>query len=190
MADSTNINQLPTEPASGGSINPLPQHQPNSTQIPTEAMDNSQVMALDNSTIQQIVNGIQKATSTGSTALPSRDIPFSDESYTTDAQQNINYVPEEKKYDLDIKENEDEVIQQYKNYKNNEQWYEQYYNLLQTPLLIAILFFLFQIPVVKKTFVTNLPFFVKADGNLNLNGMIVYSLLFASIYFSFSKLLL
>ncbi len=193
MSDSTNINQLPTESTSGGSINPPPPALQNAIsqddQAPVPGIDNSQVMALDNSTIQQIVNGIQKANATGSTSLPSRDIQMSDEAYLTDAQQNINYIPAEKKYDLEINQNEEEVVEQFNYHKNNEQWYDDYYEMFKIPILILILFFLFQVPVVKKTFTNTFPFFVKEDGNLKLNGMLLYSAFFGSIYFLLNKLL-
>ena len=185
MSDSTSINQLPTDT----SINPGPPTNQPEASAPGSSTEANSLMALDNTTIQHIVNGIQKANATGSTSLPSRDIPQSMEPITNDPQQNINYVPQEEKYNLEIEETEDQVLNNYNYKKQNENWYEDYYDIFQTPILVAILFFLFQIPVVKKTFVNNLPFVVNGDGNMNLNGMLIYSFLFGSIFFLFSKLI-
>ena len=187
MTDSTSITQLPIDPANGGSINPI--SQPNDPMQSSNA-DTSRVMALDNSTIQQIVNVIQKAATSGSTALPSRDIPQTTENIMNDPNSNINYIPKEQKYDLDPEEDEEEITYTYnKNQKQNMNL-EYYYEILQIPILISILFFLFQIPVVKKLILINLPFLSKTDGNMNLHGLLFYSVLFGVCYFVLSILIL
>ena len=91
MSDSTSILDLPTDPVGGGNIsnniNMKIQEPSNKTQATTG-------MTLDQTTISQIVNGLQQASLTGSTQLPSRDIPMTTAGYSTDQQINPNYVPE------------------------------------------------------------------------------------------------
>jgi len=172
MTDTTNITQLPTDPTNGGSMNPI-----------STNSNNNQLMALDNSTIQQIVNGIQKAAASGSTALPSRDIPQNTNEIMNDPISNTNYIPKEQKYDLGSEEDEDNITYKHEQEQKQERSLEYYYELLQIPFLIAILFFLFQLPIVKQLILTNLPFLSKPDGNMNLNGMLFSSILFGAIYF-------
>ena len=172
MTDTTNITQLPTDPTNGGSMNPI-----------STNSNNNQLMALDNSTIQQIVNGIQKAAASGSTALPSRDIPQNTNDIMNDPISNTNYIPKEQKYDLGSEEDEDNITYKHEQEQKQERSLEYYYELLQIPFLIAILFFLFQLPIVKQLILTNLPFLSKPDGNMNLNGMLFSSILFGAIYF-------
>jgi hypothetical protein len=183
MADSTNIDQLPTDPVDGGSINPSPKIKNDSVEIPS-------VMTLDNLTIQQIVNGIQKASSSGSTTLPSRDIPTSTQEIITDPNSNTNYIPKSEKYNLDFEEDETQITNNYVNQEKSESALEKYYDLLKIPLLLFILFFLFQLPIVKQQFLTKLTMLSKVDGNFNLNGLIVYSLLFGISYFILNHLLI
>ena len=60
MSNTTSINELPTDPAGGGGI------QNNIGLITSE--NNA---TLEQSTINQIINGLQHATATGETSLPS-----------------------------------------------------------------------------------------------------------------------
>ena len=87
--NTTNINDLPTDPTGGGSISG------NVSLVASEATQNhpSSEISLDQSTISQIVNGLQQASATGVTGLPSRDIPRSTEGLTHDPQIQPNYVP-------------------------------------------------------------------------------------------------
>jgi hypothetical protein len=50
--------------------------------------------SLDQTTINQIVNGLQKASVNGLTQLPSRDIPRNTDTITNDAQIQPNYIPQ------------------------------------------------------------------------------------------------
>ncbi len=49
--------------------------------------------SLDQTTISQIVNGLQQASVNGATKLPSRDIPMTTSGHNTDPQIQPNYVP-------------------------------------------------------------------------------------------------
>ena len=87
---STSITDLPTDPANGGtiggniSLSTSENAQGNSNASPSS-------LSLDQTTINQIINGLQQAGS--STALPSRDIPRNVESITHDEQIQPNFIP-------------------------------------------------------------------------------------------------
>jgi hypothetical protein len=192
--NTTSINDLPTDPSAGGSIGgniSLVINEPvQNTVIPPQGQpqgppQNSQ-LTLDQSTISQIVNGLQQATLAGATQLPSRDIPLQTEQLTNDAQINPNYIPQPSQRDYINDMNIDNINDYYRSEKNQNSL-DSLYDELQAPLLLAVLYFLFQLPFFKKTVFKYLPFFCNSDGNYNFNGLIFTCALFGFIYYSLSK---
>lgn len=183
--NTTSINDLPTDPAHGPNINlvvnetapPVNNSQPSNT-------NNSQV-SLDETTISQIVNGLQQASVSGATTLPSRDIPLGTEQLTNDEQIQPNYVPEPATRDYINDDNDD--INNYYAAEKRDTALDSLYDEVQTPLLISILYFLFQLPFFKKLIGQYLPFLCHSDGNYNLNGLIFTCSLFGFIFYSLSK---
>ena len=146
---------------------------------------NNSQLSLDQITISQIVNGLQQASLAGATSLPSRDIPLHTEQLTNDAQIQPNYVPPPQTRDY-INESDDDINDYYKNEKNQSSL-DSLYDELQAPLLLAVLYFLFQLPFFKKNIFKYLPFFCHTDGNYNFNGLVFTCALFGFIYYSLSK---
>ena len=71
------------------------------------------------------------------------------------------------------------------NYNKNKQTIDSLdamYNEIQVPLLIIILYFLFQLPFFKKTLYTYIPFLFLNDGNYNINGYLFTSVVFGMIF--------
>ena len=66
---------------------------------------------------------------------------------------------------------------------------DEIYYEYQTPILLIILYFLFQLPFIRKFLFAYLPFLFNMDGNLNLNGNIFKSVLFGIIYYILLKIL-
>ena len=62
--------------------------------------------------------------------------------------------------------------------------FEQFFKKFQYPILSAMLYFLFQLPFMKKNLLTYLPFLFKGDGNYNNNGYVFSSILFGIILYS------
>jgi hypothetical protein len=99
--NTTNINDLPTDSSTGGSIsgnislaiNETNQNQNNMVPPPQTTQGFGSQLTLDQSTISQIVNGLQQASISGATSLPSRDIPLQTEQLTSDVQVQPNYIP-------------------------------------------------------------------------------------------------
>lgn len=172
---STNIFDLPTNPAAGsGNI------KMNTTESPTS---DSQI-SLDQSTINQIVSGLQQASATGATQLQSRDISQSTEGLTHDAQIQPNYIPPTSQHQEDyIQESYTQAQQQ----SQPADKLDELYNEIQIPLFLSILYFLFQLPIVKKQLFSYLPFLFSKDGNMNIHGFITTSVLFGFSFYSINK---
>jgi hypothetical protein len=149
----------------------------------------AQINSMNQQNINQFVSGLQQASAAGLTALPSRDIPQTQSHLTQDQQMQPNYVPQEHHntdYITEHQTNED-IIRKYNNKEQHANSLDEFYTNIQTPVLIAILYFLFQLPVVRKNLFKFLPALFSKDGNPNLSGYVVNSAIFAALYFSFSK---
>ena len=112
--NTTSINDLPTDPANGGSIGGNVSlitseiEGTNNTVISQPQQQNQSIgLSLDQSTISQIVNGLQQASLAGATQLPSRDIPINTDILTQDTQIQPNYVPPPREKDYIIESDED-----------------------------------------------------------------------------------
>jgi hypothetical protein len=189
MSDSTSIHDLPTDPTGGGNIS-------NNISLNATEMPNTSnplpttSLTLDQSTISQIVSGIQQASSTGATLLPSRDIPRTTENMMQDPQIQANYIPQVQQKDY-IREYEtpQEVLDNYNRNVKQTDTLDDMYEEFQIPLLLAILFFFFQLPIFKKKMFTFLPFLFFKDGNYNIQGYIFMSVLFGLFYYLLSKIM-
>jgi hypothetical protein len=185
MSDSTSILDLPTDPVGGGNITLSAteniQKQP--------ANHTSEGLTLDQTTISQIVSGLQQASLTGATQLPSRDIPMNTSYHSTDAQIQPNYVPESNKDDY-IKnyEQTSDMIDEYDRNSQRQSSLDDMYNEIQTPLLLGILYFLFQLPFFRKFLHIYFPVLFSNDMNLNINGFLFSSVLFGLLYYFLNKI--
>ena len=184
MSDTTNILDLPTDPAGGGNITIT------SSEIKQSSQNGGAGISLDQTTISQIVNGLQQASITGSTQLPSRDISMNTNNITTDPYVQPNYVPqvnEQPDYIKNYETNEDMINNYNKNTQNAESL-DEMYSEIQTPLLLAVLYFLFQLPFFKKNLFTYFPILFSVDGNLNINGFLFTSILFGLFFYTLNKI--
>jgi len=174
MENSTNINDLPQDSQNNrdqGNISLSVKEQPPSTQ-------------LDQNTINQIISSLQKAGLDSSTQLPSRDIPQNTNGHTIDEQVQPSYIPSSAKNDyINEYEENDDIVKNYTNKQNTSKSLDNLYDEMQIPLLIAILYFLFQLPIFKQLVFQYLPILCSSDGNLNLYGYLFNSSLFATIYY-------
>jgi hypothetical protein len=186
MNESTSILDLPTDPVGGGSVS-------NNISL-TANESNSQSpgpnLSLDQTTINQIVSGIQQASVSGATQLQSRDIPMITTNLSNDAQVQPNYVPLPPQNSVDyIKEYEEtsDMIDNYNRNANRQNSLDDMYNEIQTPLLLAVLYFLFQLPFFRKFLYSYFPVLFSNDGNLNINGFGFTSILFGLIFYILNK---
>jgi hypothetical protein len=184
---STNNNQMSTTsytqllPTSGGSTMNNPITMENSQQ-------SQQSQAPPN--YNELITQIQKAAVYGSTALPSRDIPMEPLKVANDVQSQPNYIPPPQFQEDYIKNSitPQNLVDTNSRQIKSGAYFDKLYGELQLPIIIALLFFLFQLPLVKQYNKKLLPFLFKSDGNPNLYGYIANSVLFASMIYVLLKL--
>lgn len=185
MSDSTSILDLPTDPIGGGNISN------NITLSATEAApQQGGALNLDQTTINQIVNGLQQASISGATLLQSRDIPINTNAHSNDPQVQPNYVPSPPQQNNDYignNEQSNDMINDYNKNMQRQNSLDDMYNEIQTPLLLAVLYFLFQLPFFRKFLFSYIPILFANDGNLNINGYVFTSVLYGVIYYVLNK---
>ncbi len=189
MSDTTSILDLPTDPVGGGNVsnNIVMTASEPANQQPAQSGSG---LALDQSTISQIINGIQQASISGATQLPSRDIPMNTNNISTDPHVQPNYVPPPPQMHSDYIKNYEQTSDMVDKYNKNAQHVnslDDMYNEIQTPLLLAVLYFLFQLPFFRKFLYTYFPVLFSNDGNLNINGFLFSSVLFGLIFYGLNK---
>ena len=126
-----------------------------------------------------MINDLQKASQSGVTSLPSRDIPMNTQQIVQDEQIQPNYVPESNNDYIGNNIMIDNTINQN---NSNINRLDEFYNTLQTPILLAILYFIFQLPIFKKYLLKYLPSLFGKDGNQNIYGYVFYSVMFGLCY--------
>ena len=207
MDNSTNISELPCNPlVSSTEISENIQiNNNNNSNLATSTtqherqcdnQNQQQGVTLDPNTINQIVNELHQATITGSTQLSSRDIPTHTADILTDIQIQANHVPKpipnintdyisenDKNY-----ESNTEILNGFHRSSNINNSIESIYSELQLPLLVSLLYFIFQMPFLKQRLFRYLPNLFLSDGNFNLNGFVFTSTLFAMFYYLLQKL--
>lgn len=153
----------------------------NNTVKNTVVMDN----AVSQTSYNELVGQIQQADKLGITQLPSRDVPSNTDNIVMDDQTKPNYIPEQEIMEDYIKnyQTPDDVIEENNNDTKNKDRLEELYSRLQMPLLVAILYFLFNLPVIRKYLNKYIPNLFNKDGNPNLVGYIFNSLLFGLLYY-------
>lgn len=187
--NTTSIMDLPIDPMAGGNIsNNIPvNNNMNLNKMDNQNLNSNQV-TLDSSTINQIVNGLQQASATGATLLPSRDIPQNTNNLTQDPYVQQNYIPNNQSSDY-IKNHDpiENVMSNYHYNKNPNTSLDDVYSDLQIPLLVSVLYFLFQLPFFTKVMFKNLPMLFSKEGNININGYIFKSVLFGFSFYILNK---
>lgn len=196
MANTTNIHELPLNPAGNSTnISFVASEQnihPDSMHQQPQSQPQIQSMSLDQSTINQIVSGLQQASVAGVTQLPSRDISRSTENIVKDEQIQPNYIQPTPNVDYIKKEQKDEpenIVEKYIKTEHIENSLDSAYSEMQTPLLLIVLYFMFQLPILKKTLFHYIPFLFSKDGNINLNGLAFMSIMYGVSYYFLNKVI-
>ena len=199
----TSIDSLPISPQTADNIrldtfeknvqvsNPIQQLQ--------QERDNDPAIMQKN--LNQFVSGIQQASAAGMTTLPSRDIPQNQSHIAQDVNIQPNYIPQPQMlggngsngsngsngdYIRDQQTNDD-IIRAQAHRQEKKNMVDQLYDELQMPVLIGILYFLFQLPAVQKQLCKIIPALFNKAGNPNLSGYIFTSATFAGVFFALTK---
>ena len=145
--------------------------------------------ALSNEDINKIISGIQTASQQNLTSLPSRDIPMNTINEATDKQVQPNFVPENKTDYIQQHDTAQSIYEKQLAKERTKVKQDELYDELQTPIMIAILFLLSQLPIVNKTLFRYIPSLFVKDGTPSFGGHLVKSLTFGSTYFLVMKLI-
>ena len=181
MSSATNINDLPSNPSMGGNI---------SMNI-TQPQDHPEgKMTLDQATINQIISGLQTASVAGATQLPTRDMPMATDELTKDIQTKPNYIPAEQNTNyVNQSETNEAILNEYNDNVKKTNSLDELYDEMQIPLLLGVLYFIFQLPIIRKTLNNYIPMLFNVDGNMNINGYVFTSVLFGGLYYSLLKVM-
>lgn len=164
--------------------NPMQQQQ--QVQIQGE---NLQMQGQTQANYNELINQLQQASAQGVTGLPSRDIPMNPSQTVNDVEVKPNYVPPPPSHEdyINNMQTPENLIMQNNNAQRQIDNLDAFYGEFQLPILIAILYFLFQLPIFKKNVKKILPSLFGSDGNPNLYGYFFNSTLFASIFYLILK---
>lgn len=155
-------------------------------------MMQSQQMMQPNSQLSH--EQMQQLNQLGHQRLPSRDIVQDTSQYLQDDAVHANYIPKPSQQSDFVREHyelTEKRLQEHEDKKRRESKLDWILTEIQTPILVAILFFLFQLPVVNTLIFKRLAFLslYDADGNFNLLGLILKSSLFGSVYYSLRSMM-
>jgi hypothetical protein len=218
MSDTTNLADLPSDPAVAvGSQNVVLQttdkpttYDPNVGISSANASDNANANANASASVggstnpnsnngsseiqeqkmmNELISGIQQASANGGTGLPSRDIPTNTVHFADD-QVKPNYVPQQEQSDyIHNTDTEQDILARRVKNQNSRDSLEILYDEFQIPIIIGLLYFIFQLPIVKSKVLAILPSLFNKDGNPNLTGYIINSVFFGLAYYVISKTL-
>ena len=124
--------------------------------------------------------------------LPQRDIPMSMENFTQDEQIQPNYIPKPKTtndYIDEYQETTNKKIREYENKKRNEKLNDSWFDEIRIPTIIAILFFIFHMPIVNTLVFKRFSFLsiYNDDGNFNIYGLLLKSVCFGSVFYTMNR---
>lgn len=124
--------------------------------------------------------------------LPSRDIPMDMTNYQNDEEIQANYIPKPKvtkDYLKDYEETSEKRIREHEEKKYRENKLDTILTDIQTPILIAFLFFFFQLPIINTFIFKRFSFMnlYNEDGNFNFSGLIFKSMFFGTVFYSIQK---
>lgn len=188
-SDSTSINDLPggnnVEQQNRVVLEKTEMQNVNSNQqppiTPTE---------LSSDSINKIITGLQQASSTGMTQLPTSHIPMQTQAHMQDPQVQPNYVPAPPPQKTDYIDQHDTIqslMQQNKSTKQEQDRLDVLYSELQMPIIVMAIFFVFQMPFFNKKFMKLFPALFLKDGQNNISGYLVKTALFGGLFFGINK---
>ena len=166
-----------------GGIEPMMSHGP--TQIPGNVMN-------------EVMQGVQRASANGMTMIPTRDIPMNPNTFTHDDQARPNYVPDPRSVHFQdgggadyIKDYQsmESIVRANARQSNQLDTIEAIYYDIQMPILVGVMYFIFQMPVFRAQLLHFLPSLFGEDGNFKIMGLTATSAMFALVFFIIMKLL-
>ena len=197
--ETTNIDELPSNNSNSSNSAPvqnvfnesntenvkIPNYgeQLNSEKEVAPAVQNIDYTSKLSSSLREINNG-------NPLQLPSRDIPQNISSKNNDVNIQANYIPPNNNDYISNHVTPNEIIYQNRLREDANNKTDEFYEIIQMPLLVGMLFFIFQLPVIRKNLFIYLPTLFNNDGNPNLSWYIFNSVIFSLLYFSVTYILI
>lgn len=201
MSDTTSIDDLPLSSqtpssgyanaigGSGGGGAPL---------IYSPNIDGVNTSQVPGNIMNEVMQGVQRASANGMTMIPTRDIPMNPNAFTHDEQSRPNYVPQSQQQQPHggggggsgssdyIKDHTsmENIVRANARQSNQIDTIEAIYYDLQMPILIGVLYFIFQMPVFRAQLLHFLPSLFGEDGNFKIMGLTATSVMFAGTFFA------
>lgn len=198
LPSANSISQMPIQPKNNIIMNTMEQISQSTSQMPNQLptppppmetrVQNSEQQAAPNYT--EMVGQLQQAIQTGATMLPSKHVPIDPNKVTNDPNVQPNFIPnaENQNYihnDMSVQD----LINEDNTKTNSNKTYEQLFMEFKMPLLIGLLFFIFQIPTFKKFLRNSFPFLNAKDGNNNIYGYLFNTLIFVTTFYLLNKII-
>ena len=148
--------------------------------------------------MNEVMQGVQRASANGMTMIPTRDIPMNPNSFTHDDQARPNYVPDPRSVHFQdgggadyIKDYQsmESIVRANARQSNQLDTIEAIYYDIQMPILVGVMYFIFQMPVFRAQLLHFLPSLFGEDGNFKMIGLTATSAMFALVFFIIMKLL-
>ena len=137
--------------------------------------------------VNSFITGIQNAAANGGLQLPSRDIPQSQTHLTQDAELKPNYIPDSNTDYIENSYNHNQIVDEHKRKEVNNNNLDSLYDDIHIPIILAVIYFVFQLPIIKKNTLKYIPSLFSKDGNYNFVGYVITSMAFASTYYFIIK---
>jgi len=198
MSDTTSIDDLPLSSQTpsnaygggGGGGAPLI-YSPN---VGGDSLSSHGPTQIPGNVMNEVMHGVQRASANGMTMIPTRDIPMNPNSYTHDDQSRPNYVPQPPPMSAShggdyITEHTsmESIVGANARQSNQIDTIEAIYYDLQMPILIGVLYFIFQMPIFRAQLLHFLPSLFGEDGNFKIVGLASTSAMFAGTFFVIMK---
>jgi hypothetical protein len=123
--------------------------------------------------------------------LPSHDIPMKYQAQ--DEQLQPNYVPTQKSaadYVQEYQNSTDRKLREYEERKRQEKAASNIFDEYQVPIMVAMLFFVFNLPIVNSTLKQySFLSIYNSDGNFNAGGLVLKCALFGGVFYSLQKIM-
>lgn len=121
--------------------------------------------------------------------LPSRDIQQDTTVYSQDEQIQPSYIPKHKDIDDYVRDHEkttEKNLREHEEKKRRRNTIDNIITDIQTPIFIAVLYFIFQMPIINLLIFKRFSFLsiYNDDGNFNFNGLLLKSILFGALYYA------
>ena len=193
--ETTSIQELPTTQnapsnqvvvqQSRGQPSGQPNGQPNGQQGGMQGGSHGGQSGHPPNELNNIIAGLQKAASSGATELPTRDRPMQTNQVMMDQNIKPDFVPEQPSVDYIQNYNTQQAqLQQLQQDTQRTLNLSYLIDELQLPIIVGLLFYIFQMPFTSSLLQKYLTFMFKKDGHYNQVGYISISVLFGAIYYS------